>query len=109
LGERIAASFLEAKGYQRLTSNYRFAGREIDLLFANGPCLVAVEVKMRRGNRYGRAVEAVDRRKLERIRFALRGALASERTRREARIDLVVIDFSRDMRSMRVEHIEGVF
>lgn len=109
LGERIAASFLQAKGYRLVARNYRVLGREIDILARDGDCLVAVEVKLRRGDRFGRAVEAVDRRKLERIRFALQGLLAADEGDSEARIDLVVIDFSPDMSRMVIRHVEGSY
>jgi len=109
LGETMAACFLQAKGYRLLARNYRFARREIDLLFKAGRCLVAVEVKLRRGESFGAAVEAVNRRKLERVRLALQGALAETYPDYDARVDLVVIDFSRDMREMKLEHIEGIF
>ena len=48
LGERIASAFLAVKGYEILQSNFRYAGREIDIVARDGGTLVAVEVKLRR-------------------------------------------------------------
>lgn len=108
LGERIAESFLVLKGYEIVRRNFRYAGREIDLLARRGAVLVAVEVKLRKGDRFGTAVEAVDARKLSRIRMALAGALRESGQALRPRVDLVVIDLGEDLRSLRLRHIEAV-
>lgn len=108
LGERMAAAFLVVKGYEVVWRNYRYAGREIDLLVRRGGTLAAVEVKLRRGRRFGSAIEAVDARKLSRIHQALAGALAMFDTPLEPRVDLVVIDFDADLTKMTLRHIEAV-
>lgn len=109
LGERIAESFLSLKGFETVERNYIYAGREIDLLVRKGRWLVAVEVKLRRGKRFGSAIEAIDRRKLSRIRVALTGALIHSRQPLAPRVDLVVIDVDGNLDRMVVEHIEGVY
>ncbi len=109
LGERIAESFLALKGYRVVGRNVVFAGREIDLLVRCGSWLVAVEVKLRRGEAFGRAVEAVDRRKLARVQQALEGVLNRTDSRVFPRVDLVVIDVQSDLGRMVVEHIEAVY
>lgn len=108
LGERIAAAFLVVKGYEVVWRNYRYAGREIDLIVRRGSTLAAVEVKLRRGGRFGSAIEAVDSRKLSRIRQALAGALASMQGSFEPRIDVVVIDVDETLSQMTIRHIEAV-
>jgi putative endonuclease len=108
LGERIAETFLVLKGYGILRRNYRYAGREIDLLVQKDGELVAVEVKLRRGSRFGRAAESIDRRKLARIRLALEGALADTRSALKPRIDAIVIDLEEGLSEMVVRHIEAV-
>lgn len=109
LGERIAESFLILKGYVILQRNFRYAGREIDLLVRRELRLVAVEVKLRRGDKYGTAVESVDRRKLARIRTALNGVLSGSGEPLRPQIDLVVIDVAEDSSQMTVRHIEAVY
>ena len=108
LGERIAGLFLALKGYEIVARNYRFAGREIDLIATRGSVLAAVEVKLRRSKRFGVAVEAVDARKLARIRTALANVIAHSEGRYEPRIDLVVIDVDANSGDMTVRHLEGV-
>jgi len=109
LGEHIAASFLTIKGYEVFHRNYRFARREVDLLARDGRSLVAVEVKLRRGNQFGRAAEAIDDRKLTRVRQALEGMVGASGTPLNPRIDVIAIDIDDDFGRMVVEHFEGVY
>lgn len=109
LGERIASAFLTVKGFEVLETNVRYARREIDILARDGDSLVAVEVKLRRGNRYGTAAQAIDARKLGRVRLALEGIVSAWGTRLVPRIDVVAIDFEDDMTAMVVSHLKGVY
>ena len=108
-GERIATAFLAVKGYEILQKNLRYARREIDILARDGNALVAVEVKLRRGRRFGKAAEAVDARKLGRVALALEGIVAAWKTSLVPRVDVVAIDFDDDMKSMVVDHLIGVY
>jgi putative endonuclease len=108
LGESIAAAFLAIKGYEIIDTNYRYAGREVDLVARAGGSIVAVEVKLRCGNRYGASIEAVDARKLARIRTALTGMIKDTGWRLTPRIDVVAIDIDDAGERMVVEHIVGV-
>jgi putative endonuclease len=107
LGEDIASAFLAVKGYTILDKKVRYARREVDILALRADVLVAVEVKLRRGTRFGSAAEAIDNRKLARIRVALEGISRAMGTHLAARIDVVAIDIEEDMSSMVVRHIEG--
>ena len=108
LGERIAGTFLEIKGYEIVARNFRYAGREIDLIAKRGRLLVAVEVKLRRTDRFGLASEAIDSRKLGRIRIALQGFISITRQSLVPRIDAVVIDLMETEGVMRITHLEGI-
>ncbi len=106
-GEDLAASFLELKGY-RICDRNLWAGRfEIDLVARDGPLVVFVEVKTRRGSKYGSAVEAVTREKLARVR---RAALSSGHLRRadQIRFDVIAIDLGPFLGELRLLHLEGV-
>lgn len=107
-GELIAAAFLRLKGCEVLDTNARFARREVDLLVRDGDSLVAVEVKLRRGNRFGSAAEAIDERKLSRLRLALAGFARETGGRLAPRIDVVTIDIDESGERMTVEHYVGV-
>ena len=107
LGEDIASAFLAVKGYTILDKNVRYARRAIDILATRLNVLVAVEVKLRIGNRYGSAAEAIDNRKLARVSVALEGISRTMGAHLAVRIDVVAIDFEENMSSMVVRHIEG--
>jgi putative endonuclease len=106
LGEGIASLFLELKGYEILDRNVSVAGREVDLVARDGDRLVAIEVKLRRGRGYGKAVQAVDDRKLGRIRYALTGMAKGSDLK--PRIDVIAIDINDTDERMELEHYVGV-
>jgi putative endonuclease len=108
LGERIAAAFLKLKGFEIVDANVRVARREVDLVARDGNAVVAVEVKLRWGRRFGAAVEAIDERKLARIRVALSGIARELGDERSPRIDVVTIDVDESGDRMSVEHYVGV-
>ncbi|HEX9723410.1 MAG TPA: YraN family protein [Vicinamibacteria bacterium] len=71
-GEELARRALKQRGYRILASRERSRLGEIDIVARDDSALVFVEVKTRRGGRFGKPVEAVDRRKQRRlVRLAL--------------------------------------
>lgn len=70
-GEALAAEYLESLGYRVLERNWRNRYGEIDLIVQDGACVVAVEVKSRRGIGYGHPLEAITERKVARLRKLL--------------------------------------
>ena len=66
-GEEAAIPFLEAAGYRIEARNVVTTAGEIDVVAWEGDILCFVEVKARSNDQYGRAVEAVDRRKQRRL------------------------------------------
>jgi putative endonuclease len=67
-GEKLAGRFLRSHGYKILYRNFRArGGGEIDIVCRDGDTLVFVEVKTRRGEDFGRPIEAVDRQKQLRV------------------------------------------
>ena len=111
-GERLAAGYLEQRGYELLDRNVRRREGEVDLIAidASGaaPVLVFIEVKLRRPRATGPAVEALSQRKQRRLR-ALAEIYASEHPRLPAdlRIDLVAIDLAEDGAIASIEHVES--
>jgi len=58
-GERLAAAELERRGLEVLDRNWRCREGEIDIVARHRGSLVVCEVKTRRGDRYGSALEAI--------------------------------------------------
>lgn len=75
-GERIAARELERRGYRILERRWTCRLGEIDLVARDGDVLVIVEVKTRTRTDFGRAVDAVDHRKQQRLARLARAYLA---------------------------------
>ena len=101
-GDRGAASedqarfYLETHGLKTLNRNFRTRRGEIDLVMLDSDTLVFVEVRYRRGNRYGSAAESVSHTKQQRISSAAKQFLRSQKqwSRHPCRFDVVAISGS---------------
>lgn len=67
LQEQIAAEYLIARGLKLLLTNFQCRLGEIDLIMRDDDTLVFVEVRYRRSNKFGSAVESVNYRKQTRL------------------------------------------
>jgi len=63
LGERIAARWLERRGWRIIGRRFRSGRRDIDLVAEHDGIIAFIEVKARSGAAFGDPVEAVHRRK----------------------------------------------
>ena len=107
-GEELAARYLTEQGLRVLDRNWRCAHGEIDLVARDGDCLVFCEVKTRRTERFGGAVEAVDRRKLARLR-RLVAAWLQGHDERAGRVRIDVIGILRPRQGpAQLRHLVGV-
>jgi putative endonuclease len=107
-GESIAARHLCGLGLVLLDRNWRCDAGEIDLVLRDGNVLVICEVKTRTSTDYGEPLEAIDRRKADRLRrLGARWLLAHDCHPNDIRIDLVGVLTPRG-RPVEVEHVEGV-
>ncbi|MCI8991481.1 MAG: YraN family protein [Eubacterium sp.] len=91
--ERLAAQFLERKGYVIIQKNFRCRSGEIDIIAREGKYLVFAEVKYRGGSKCGYPEEAVDYRKQKQISKVALYYLKRKRYRLEqpCRFDVVAI------------------
>jgi putative endonuclease len=107
-GERVAASHLEAKGYEILERNWSTKEGEIDIIASRGRDLVFVEVRSRRGRGMGTPEESITGRKATHVRAA---AAAYVQEHPDAppnqRIDVVALELDAKGRVLRVEQIEN--
>ena len=92
--EEAAARWLTSRGWQVIDRRWRDGAGELDLVCRDPDgALVGVEVKLRRTARAGSALEAIDRRRLARLRAALTAyARGSARTWPALRLDLVTLE-----------------
>ena len=105
IGERIAAEYLEEKGYLILVHNYRTRFGEIDLITQNGDDLVFVEVKTRTNTVFGLPEVSVTPAKLEKIESAALLWLQDHPDIRDNwRIDVVAIILNKEKEVVDIQH-----
>jgi putative endonuclease len=107
-GERLAAQWYEAHGYEILDRNWRRREGEVDLIVRLGKTVAFCEVKTRSSDRFGSGAESVLEAKQRRIRRLAARWLseltpASGRARVDVRFDVVSITAG------RIEVIENAF
>jgi putative endonuclease len=106
--EEAAWRHLERAGYSLVARNFRSRFGEIDLVVERAGVVVFVEVRSRRGERYGSALESVDRRKQRQIgRMALEFVARRRLLDRRARFDVVAIEWQDG--EPRIDHVENAF
>lgn len=66
----MAAKYLEQQGYFILQRNYRTGKGEIDIIAVRGNRMHFIEVKTRRGGKYGRPEESITPSKRRHMRMA---------------------------------------
>ena len=103
--EGAAAAYLERAGVRILARNFRCSRGEIDIIGFHQGCLVFFEVKYRKDDRFGQAVEAVDIRKQERICRSADFFLYGDREFADTGVRFDVIAVCKD----RVEWIQNAF
>jgi putative endonuclease len=112
-GERMAVRYLTDRGLEVLDRNWRCDLGEVDILARDGGCLVVCEVKTRRSTSFGEPIEAVDYRKLARLRRLAAAWLAERRAVGEpvqgvAGVRVDVVGVLRPQRGpCRIEHVVG--
>ena len=90
--ENQAAAYLARRGLKPVARNFRCQGGEIDLVMADGPVLVFVEVRARKAAGFGGAAESITARKQARIILAARHYLARHGLDVPCRFDAVLLD-----------------
>jgi len=106
--EQLACRFLQQRGLQLLSRNYRCKGGEIDLVMQHGDSLVFVEVRYRHRTAFGTPAETVSSRKQARIIHCAQCYLSQHRAwNRAARFDVVCI--AGGLQRHRVEWLPDAF
>ena len=89
--EEQAHRFLINKGLKPVCRNYRCKQGELDLIMTDQQTLVIIEVRYRKTDQYGSALESVTRTKQSRIIAATHSYLSPQKTDRPIRFDVVAI------------------
>lgn len=107
-GEKIAAQYLENKGYIILNKNWRNKHKEVDLIFKDKTTLVFVEVKTRTGDYFQKPYEAVEHKKQILLAEAAEAFINGYSDFEELRFDVLSIVFDNNILK-KIEHIKEAF
>jgi putative endonuclease len=105
-GEALAEDHLRGLGYQIVEKDVRTPLGQLDLVAIDGKTLVFVEVKARAGHGFGLPQEAVDAKKIRKLRQLGLYYLKIRPYRGSVRFDVVGLTVS-DGRLIRVDHIKN--
>jgi putative endonuclease len=107
-GERIAERWLRLRGWRVVQRRFRSGHRDIDLVVEQAGVVAFVEVKARRGDRFGDPVEAVNWRKQRELSRSARVWIDRHGRREEAyRFDVVGVLVSGER--VRIRHVANAF
>ncbi len=107
-GEEIAARELVRRGYVVRERNWRCPEGELDLVAEQGETLVFVEVRTRRGDRFGTPEESITLAKRAHLIAAAQAYLQAHSGQdRDWRIDVVAVEMSAQGQLQRVDVIEN--
>ena len=108
-GESAAEEYLRRKGYRIVARNLRSPVGELDLVAEDGRVLVFVEVKARRTDAFGGAIQAVHQRKQQKLIQLAAQYLARHHVKdRLCRFDVVLLQGT-DAAVPQIEHIQNAF
>ena len=108
-GEEAASRYLRRRGYRILERNFRSPFGELDIIARRGDLLVFCEVKTRTGGSREEALEAVDRRRRERMARAASFYLAraGDPEARRCRFDVIALLYEGG--KWKIVHVEDAF
>lgn len=107
LGEDIAVTYLERKGYKILVRNFRFGRVELDIVAEYENDIVFIEVKTRTSDQMAYPEQAVGKAKQRNIRLAAEQFLEERNITKPARFDIIAV--VKNEVKFEVEHIEDAF
>jgi putative endonuclease len=107
-GEDIAAAHLREQGYQILARNWRCPAGELDIVAREGETLAFVEVRTRRGDRYGTPEESITPAKQAKlVELAQTYLQENDLSDENWRIDVVALEMDRRGRLKRLNLIRN--
>ncbi len=109
-GEAQAAGYLEEKGCEILTRNYRTRFGEIDIIARSGPYILFAEVKTREAGSQVGPLEAVTLSKQRRVIKTAMLYLQSHPTELQPRFDVIAVTTVDGGKTVReIQHLESAF
>lgn len=107
-GEDAAVEFLQKKGHEILTRNYRYSRAEIDIISKENGIIIFSEVKTRSSNQFGFPEEFVSDKQIRLIKEAAEEFLYEHHLETEVRFDIISITINHKD-EITIKHIEDAF
>ena len=107
ISEDRAAAYLMARGYTIRDRNWRVGHKELDIVAQQNGTLIIIEVKARKSDRYGDAVDAVTDEKIHKLIQAANAYVHYHRIDLPVRFDIIAI--TGEPGDQTIEHIEDAF
>ena len=110
-GEATASRYLKTHGYKITAMGYSTRFGEIDIIAENRKFIVFVEVKLRKNDKFGSAMEYVGSEKQRKIISAAQMYLVSNITEKQPRFDVIEVYAPQGIHTENPEinHIENAF
>lgn len=107
LGEKLACEYLIKNNYTILETNFTTKIGEIDIIAKEDDIVVFVEVKTRKGSKYGRPHEAVNYKKMQKIiKVAENYILYKNKDDVQYRFDIIEVLLNE---ASKINHIKDAF
>lgn len=107
--EKLAANYLEKKGYEILERNFRVGHKEIDIIARNDTTVAFVEVKASRQLRFGHPSRRVTKRqRMNIIAAAQQYVIDNMLEGYDFRLDVISF-YPKKGGGYTLEHLEGAF
>jgi putative endonuclease len=108
LGEQLAKTFLQRKGYRIMETNCRCGRDEIDIVARQKDYLVFIEVRTKSNTEYGSPEESLTFDKMKHMERAAMQYLQSHNMESDPwRVDLVAVDLDANSKALRIELVEN--
>lgn len=95
--EQLACRYLLNQGLQLIEKNFRSKYGEIDLIMKDNETLVIVEVRFRKSNKYGGALESISQKKQSRIIATTQYYLSTHKVNSSIRFDVITMSNNTDI------------
>ncbi len=109
-GEKIAANYLQKKGYKILHKNFHTHWGEIDIIAEKNNKLCFIEVKTRINTSYGQPYEAVTDRKVQHLMRPINYFLLQKKYKDyKLSLDVVSIILNANKTINEIKHFENIY
>ncbi len=109
-GENLAAKYLKSQGYKIVDQNITTRYGEIDIIAQKKNQIYFVEIKTRRGNSFGSALEAVTPQKVNKIHRSAESLLSKNRRWQEMIPFISVIAIDEDQNgTVKIEFLPNAY